>query len=213
MLASDVSKSEEVEKLANEAESRFGGTDLLVNNAGVATSGPMGDVKLTDWEWIVGINLWGVVYGCHHFVPRMRERRSGHIINVASAAGLLCAPGMGPYNVTKAGVVALSETLYGELAPFHVGVTVLCPTFFKTGIVANARGMAEQDRAMAQKLLDRGKLDAHEVARAALHAADKNHLYAVPMADGRWLWRFKRTAPQSFARAGGLLPMVRKYLK
>ncbi|HWL88118.1 MAG TPA: SDR family NAD(P)-dependent oxidoreductase [Polyangiaceae bacterium] len=208
----DVAKSSDIEKLAIDADTRFGGTDLLVNNAGVATGGPVGSVSLTDWEWIVGINLWGVVYGCHHFVPRMKERRSGHVINVASAAGLLSGPEMGPYNVTKAGVVALSETLYPELAPFGVGVTVLCPMFFKTGIVENSRGIGEEQRALAQRLLDRAKLNANDVARNALRAADEKHLYAVPMAHGRWLWRLKRTAPESYARASnGVFGAVRKH--
>jgi len=210
-VASDVSKSDDVAELAADADARFGGTDLLVNNAGVATSGRMGEVSLADWEWIVGINLWGVVYGCHHFVPRMKKQGSGHVLNVASAAGLLCAPEMGPYNVTKAGVVALSETLYSELAAFGIGVTVLCPMFFKTGIVENARGLTDDDRALGQSLLERSKLDANDVARIALGAADKRQLYAVPMWDGRWLWRLKRTVPEQYARlATGVLAKVRK---
>ncbi|WP_394837327.1 SDR family NAD(P)-dependent oxidoreductase [Pendulispora rubella] len=207
----DVAKSDEVEKLAAEAESRFGGTDLLVNNAGVATAGITGEVPLTDWEWIVGINLWGVVYGCHHFVPKMKERRAGHILNVASAAGLLCAPQMGPYNVTKAAVVALSETLYAELGPLDIGVTVLCPMFFKTGIIENSRLSNQQDRALGQRLLDREKLSAEDVARKALESVEKKHLYAVPMANGRWLWRMKRTAPETFHWAsGGILTKVKQ---
>src|SRR5678809_318336 len=89
-----------------------GGVDLVINNAGVAVAGRMGEVSLDDWRWIFGINLWGVIHGCHVFVPRLRRQKSGHIINVASAAGLLSPPMMGPYNVTKAAVVALSETLF-----------------------------------------------------------------------------------------------------
>ncbi|WP_394847838.1 SDR family NAD(P)-dependent oxidoreductase [Pendulispora brunnea] len=210
-VAVDVAKSDEVEKLAAEAESRFGGTDLLVNNAGVATAGATGEVPLADWEWIVGINLWGVVYGCHHFVPKMKERRSGHILNVASAAGLLCAPQMGPYNVTKAGVVALSETLYAELGSFDIGVTVLCPMFFKTGIIENSRLTNPQERDLGQRLLDREKLNANDVALRALDAVEKKHLYAVPMANGRWLWRMKRTAPETFHWAsGGIFTKMKK---
>ncbi|WP_394822446.1 SDR family NAD(P)-dependent oxidoreductase [Pendulispora albinea] len=210
----DVSKPGDIEKLAADADARFGGTDLLINNAGVATAGPMGTIPLADWEWIVGINLWGVVYGCHYFVPRMKEQGSGHIINIASAAGLLSAPEMGPYNVTKAGVVALSETLYPELAPFGIGVTAVCPMFFKTGIVANARVQSEKERVLGQRLLERSKLDANDVARNALDAADRKQLYAVPMADGRWLWRLKRTSPESYARVStGLVNKVRKYFE
>jgi len=210
-LGVDVAKSDEVEKLAAEAESRFGGTDLLVNNAGVASAGTTGEIPLSDWEWIMGINLWGVVYGCHHFVPKMKERRAGHILNVASAAGLLCVPQMGPYNVTKAAVVALSETLYGELASSNIGVTVLCPMFFKTGIVENSRMANQEERALGQRLLEREKLSANDVARKALEACEKKHLYAVPMANGRWLWRMKRTAPETFHWAsGGLVSKMKQ---
>ena len=126
------------EALAAEADRAFGGTDLVVNNAGVAVGGPVGAVPLDDWKWIFGVNLWGVIYGCHVFVPRFKAQGHGHVINVASAAGLLSAPEMGPYNVTKAGVVALSETLAAELSGTGVGVTVLCPTFFRTNILASS---------------------------------------------------------------------------
>lgn len=200
----DVTKLEDVERLASLADEKFGGADLIVNNAGVAVAGPVGEIPMKDWEWIFGINLWGVIYGCHVFVPRFKKQGSGHVLNVASAAGLLCAPDMSPYNVTKAGVVALSETLAGELAFTGVGVTVLCPTFFKTGIVDNARMQAgsEATRSLAQSWSDRSKLQADGVAKYALSCCDRDTLYAVPMSDGKWAWRFKRLAPQSYYRAG-----------
>ena len=197
-VACDVSRAAEVELLATEAETLLGGTDLLINNAGVAVSGPVGEVSLADWTWIMGINLWGVIHGCHAFVPRMKQQKGGHVINVASAAGLLSAPGMGPYNVTKAGVVALSETLYGELLPLGLGVTVLCPTFFKTDIVKSGRGGDEGLKAIAEKRMDQSKIQADDVARIALDAAGAGKLYALPQADGRWMWRVKRFAPQMF---------------
>jgi NAD(P)-dependent dehydrogenase (short-subunit alcohol dehydrogenase family) len=197
-VACDVARAAEVELLAAEADARFGGTDLLINNAGVAVSGAVGDVSLDDWAWIMGINLWGVIYGCHSFLPRMKKQGSGHVINVASAAGLLCAPMMGPYNVTKAGVVALSETLYAELLPVGIGVTVLCPTFFKTDIAKNGRGSDGGSREMAEKMMQKSKIQAEDVAKIALDTADARKLYAVPHADGRWMWRAKRVAPQEF---------------
>jgi NAD(P)-dependent dehydrogenase (short-subunit alcohol dehydrogenase family) len=198
-VACDVSRAADVELLAVEADARYGGTDLLVNNAGVAVAGEVGATSLEDWQWIMGINLWGVIYGCHSFVPRMKKQGSGHVLNVASAAGLLTAPTMGPYNVTKAGVVALSETLYGELHPLGLGCTVLCPTFFKTDIAKNARGATmDGEREFVEKLMAKSKLDANDVARIALEAADARRLYALPHADGRWMWRAKRLAPQAF---------------
>jgi NAD(P)-dependent dehydrogenase (short-subunit alcohol dehydrogenase family) len=198
VILCDVSKAKEVEALADDSYARLGGVDLLVNNAGVATGGPIGEVPLADWEWIVGINQWGVVYGCHYFVPRMKKAASGHVINVASAAGLLSAPEMGPYNMTKAAVVALSETLYGEVSTLGVGVTVLCPTFFQTDIAKNSRGTDEEMRSFVETLMKRSKLDANGVARFALDTADHNKLYAIPMSDGRWAWRVKRATPEAY---------------
>jgi NAD(P)-dependent dehydrogenase (short-subunit alcohol dehydrogenase family) len=207
VLRCDVSNSDDVRALAAEADARFGGVDVVVNNAGVAVSGAIGDVSLEDWRWIVSINLMGVVHGCHEFVPRLKKQGSGHIINVASAAGLVAAPGMGPYNATKFAVVGLSEALYLEAKEAGVGVTVLCPTFFKTNIVHAGRGTNQEGmRAVALDLMEKAKLDADGVARAALEAADAGRLYCLPMADGRAMWAMKRISPsQWYARVGPAL--------
>lgn len=208
----DVAKAGEVVNLLVLADEKLGGVDLLVNNAGVAVGGPVGDVPLADWEWIMGINLWGVIYGCHTFAPRFKAQRSGHILNVASAAGLLSAPEMGPYNVTKAGVVALSETLSAELREHGPGVTVLCPTFFQTNILASSRrskAAADVEGVVAQRMAQ-SRLQADGVAEAALKGCDKNALYVVPMADGKWAWRMKRLAPE---RYHSIMPRVIASLK
>ncbi len=121
----------------------------------------------------------------------------------------MSTPEMGPYNVTKSGVVALSETLHAELAPAGVGVTVLCPTFFRTNIAESGRthgGDAEDKKRVVHKLMDRSKLQANDVARAALEGADRGELYVVPMQDGQWLWRVKRISPERFYRT--LLPRL-----
>lgn len=198
-VACDVAKRGEVEALAETATAALGGVDLLINNAGVATSGEVDAIPVADWEWIVGINLMGVVHGCQVFVPKMRAQGGGHILNVASSAGLLCTPMMAPYNVTKAGVVALSETMAAELKPANIGVTVLCPTFFRTKIADGARHHGDaREIGRIGKLMDRAKLQAPEVARFALDAAAAGTLYALPHADGAWLWRLKRLAPERF---------------
>lgn len=207
VLPCDVSKPEQVELLADEAYRRLGGVDLLINNAGVAVAGEIGEVPLTDWEWVIGVNLWGVIHGCHYFAPRMRRDRSGHILNVASAAGLLSGPMMAPYNVTKAGVVALSETLRADLEKDGIGVSVLCPTFFQTNIGNAGRG-AEHLKPVIAQLLAQSKLTALDVARIALDGCENNELYIAPHADGRWMWRMKRLAPQSF---NYLMPRVARW--
>lgn len=196
----NVAIATEVEALAASADERMGGTDLLINNAGVGVGGLVGEIPLADWAWIMGVNLWGVIHGCHAFLPRMKRQKSGHVLNVASAAGLVHAPSMGPYNVTKAGVVALSETLAAELQGTGVGVTVLCPTFFKTNIFASSRSTGDvAAKAPLERLMARARLQADGVARYAIDAVAKGCLHALPHKDGRWLWRAKRAAPSFFS--------------
>ncbi len=196
----DVGQSEEVEALAARCEAEWGGVDLLINNAGVAVAGEVGVTSLEDWSWVVQVNLWGVIYGCHTFAPRMRAQGRGYILNVASAAGLLTPPTLGPYNVTKAGVVALSETLHGEAGPDGVRVTVLCPTFFRTNLMDTSRGGNEKMQGFVAKAMDRSKVQAPEVAAAGLQALERGELYALPMRDARAFWRLKRLAPGRFPK-------------
>jgi len=201
--ACDVANLDDVNRLADEAERVLGGVDLVINNAGVAVAGRVGEVSLDDWRWIFGVNLWGVIHGCHVFVPRLRRQGSGHVINVASAAGLLSPPLMAPYNVTKAAVIALSETLCGELRDDGVGVTVLCPTFFPTNIHKSARGATDPVMTkLVERMVTTGKPSAEEVAAIALDAAAAGELYVTPQADGRWMWRIKRMMPTRFHQLG-----------
>ena len=193
----DVAKLADVEALADAADERLGGVDLVINNAGVAVSGRIGEISIADWQWLLGINLMGVIHGCHVFAPRLRRQQSGHILNVASLAGLVHLPPLAPYNVAKAGVVALSETLRFELARDGVGVTVLCPSFFPTGIAASSRGTANA-KELGAKVLARSKVTADDVARAALDGAARDDFVVIPMAEGRWAWRLKRLVPQRF---------------
>ena len=196
-VACDVAVLDDVERLAAEADRVLGGADVIINNAGVAAAGIVGEAKIDDWRWVMSINLFGVIHGCHVFAPRLKAQGSGHVINIASAAGLLTPPGLGPYNVAKAGVIALSETLFGEFAGTGVGVTVACPTFFQTNLMTGSRGPADTSK-MAARLMAAGKLSAEDVAVAILDGAAHGDLHVVPQADGRWMWRFKRASPQRF---------------
>ncbi|MFI5429886.1 SDR family NAD(P)-dependent oxidoreductase [Aeromicrobium sp. UC242_57] len=128
------------------------GLDYLFNNAGVAAGGRIELTEMDQWQWIVDINLLGVARGCRTFTPMLKAQRSGHIVNTASAAGLIHPPRMSEYNAVKAGVVALSETLLHELKPFGVQVSVVCPTFFKTNLTESLRGKDEAARQSAAKL-------------------------------------------------------------
>jgi NAD(P)-dependent dehydrogenase (short-subunit alcohol dehydrogenase family) len=140
-VQTDVSKAADVQTLAQQAFDTYGGVHLLFNNAGVGGGTTIWESSLADWQWVLGVNLWGAIHGIHYFVPRMLEQDSeGHIVNTASMAGLVSGPG-GIYPVTKHGIVALSETLYHELAlnGAKLKVSVLCPGFVKTHIMDAAR--------------------------------------------------------------------------
>lgn len=202
----DVADPDAVRELATVAEMWFGRPPtLVVNNAGVGIGGtPVGDDDLEDWQWALGINLWGPVHGCRVFAPILREAGHGGIINVASAAGFAAAPHMAAYNVGKAGVVSLSETLAAELSGTGVNVSVLCPTFVRTNIVADGRITADASR-MATGLMRLSGLSPTRVARMTLDAHDRGRLYVVPQVDARLIWATKRLVPELYARGAGLL--------
>jgi NAD(P)-dependent dehydrogenase (short-subunit alcohol dehydrogenase family) len=202
----DVRDPDQVAAMAARADELWGGTDVLVNNAGVAVVGEVGKIPLEDWKWQIDINLWGVIYGCHHFVPRMKAQKRGWILNVASIAGIVSAPWMAPYNVTKAGVIALSETLATELAPDGVTVTALCPSFFRTRIHETARSHGlEHLRSRAEKLVTEAPWSAEEVARCAIEGMERGALYVMPQAEAKLLWRAKRALGAGFIGAVGAM--------
>ncbi|HEY0252530.1 MAG TPA: SDR family NAD(P)-dependent oxidoreductase [Kofleriaceae bacterium] len=198
----DVTELAAVERLAAETERLIGGVDFVVNNAGVAVVGQIGEVPIADWRWVIDVNIWGVIHGCHVFAPRMRAQKRGNILNVASAAGLIAMPTMAPYNMTKAAVVALSETLYADLASDGVGVSVLCPSFFPTNLTRSPRTSTDQKlHQAAMRLVAKGGWTADGVARAAITAVEGGALHIAPQFDVGVAWRLKRLAPKAFQRA------------
>ena len=212
IIPCDVTDRDAVFYLVDETEKRLGGLDFIANNAGVAVGGPFEEISIDDWRWAVDINLWGVVYGCQAAIPKMKKRGRGYILNVASAAGLLAPPAMSAYNVTKAGVVSLSESLYAEYKSQGIHVAVLCPTFFKTNIIGSGRGATtEKDDAQILRWMERSKVQAPGVAKAAVSAVRDGKLYVQPMRDGRIAWRLKRAHPQRFYDSLGRAH--EKYLK
>lgn len=137
----DVSDGEQVDALGAAALAAFGSVHLVCNNAGVGGGGQIDSLTTADWEWVLGVNLWGVIHGMRVFLPMLVEQGEGHIVNTASVAGLFSAPFMGPYNASKSAVVALSETAFNELAlaGSDVGISVLCPSWVQTRIHESAR--------------------------------------------------------------------------
>lgn len=204
----DVSKPENVQKMADYAFEKFKKVDLLINNAGVVSCGFTGDIPLQDWHWCVGINFWGMLYGCHSFIPKMKSQGSGHIINVASSAGLFSLMEMGPYNVTKAAVISLSETLRQELVQYHIGVTVSCPMFFNTHLLDDMRYQDPFQNEFAHSAFEHGRLSADDVAERTIRAFEKNKLYVIPQFTGKLYWVLKRCSPSIFY--GTIAYMMRK---
>lgn len=196
----DVTKKEAVEQMASYAFDKFKKVDLLINNAGVTCAGFTGEIPVENWQWCIDIDMWGMIYGCHYFIPRMKAQGGGYIINVASEAGLVCLPEMGPYNVAKAAVIALSETIKTELAPHNIGVTVVCPSFFKTNLLKTMRYQTEFQKELAQTTFDCGRLSAADIAGCVVKAMDKNRLYVVPGVSAKLIWLNKRFSPEWYYR-------------
>lgn len=204
-VAADVADLAQVERLAAEANAWFGGpSTLLVNNAGVGVGGaPVGEIPYADWQWALGINLWGVINGCHVFAPSLRALGHGGIINVCSTASFAAAPNMGPYSTSKAAALALSETLAAEFAGSGVHITALCPTFVKTNIARDGR-ISGASQSLAGKLID-GGMPPERVVREALDALDANRLYVMPQLDAKIIWRMKRLLPDAYRHGTGLI--------
>ena len=193
----DVSSAAEVESLGAQVQQRFGAPHFVFNNAGVGAGGLIWEHSLKDWEWVIGVNLMGVAHGIRVFTPMMLAAAQadplyrGHIVNTASMAGLLNAPNMGVYNVSKHAVVSLSETLYQDLrlVTDQIGASVLCPYFVPTGINRSDRnrpaGMAEQRatksqliaQAMSDKAVGSGKLTAADIAQRVFDAVRAGQFY------------------------------------
>jgi NAD(P)-dependent dehydrogenase (short-subunit alcohol dehydrogenase family) len=171
---------------------QWDGLDYLFNNAGVAAGGRIELSEMDQWQWIVDINLLGVVRGCRTFTPMLKRQRSGHIVNTASAAGLVHPPRMSEYNAVKAGVVALSETLFHELKPYDVAVSVVCPTFFKTNLTASLRGKDEAANTSAAKLIDAAKLTASDIAAQVIKGVEGGRHIILTDRDGRIAYAAKR---------------------
>ncbi|MEO8801787.1 MAG: SDR family oxidoreductase [Rudaea sp.] len=210
-LRVDVGDDASVEAMRDEVLAAWDGVDVVINNAGVASAGTVAQASLDDWRWTLNINLMGVVRGCHTFVPVLMEQGTGHIVNVASFAGIANAPRMAAYSASKAGVISLSECLRGELALANsaVKVSVVCPAFFQTNLMLNSRA-PQGDKAMASKLMAAATQSADDVAACIFRSVMRGEFLILPTKGERMRWFLKRFAPQMFfnkvialMRAGG----------
>ncbi len=190
-VKTDVSRPADVQGLADRAFEEFGAVHVLCNNAGVALWGGIESATHQDWEWALGVNLWGVIHGIEAFVPRMiAQKQPGHIVNTASMAGLIASQGLGVYNTTKYAVVGLSETLQKDLRAYDIGVSVLCPMGVKTNIRESERTRPPRLRNRAARttgapveLIGR-YLSPEHVAERVLRAIYANRLYVITHEEG-----------------------------
>ncbi len=189
-VVTDVSCAADVETLARKTIDAFGAVHVLCNNAGVATSGGLETATHRDWQWVLGVNLWGVIHGIEAFVPRMiASRAPGHVVNTASMAGLIASQGLGVYNTSKYAVVGLSETLQKDLRPYNIGVTVICPMGVATNIRRSARNrpahLANVADATPEPVELIGKrLEPAAVAAMTIRAITANRLYVITHEEG-----------------------------
>ena len=189
----DVSKAAEVDAFVERTTSELNAIHVVCNNAGVSPLGAVWENSVADWQWILGVNLWGVIHGVRAFAPRLIAQNEGHIVNTASVAGLISPPGSGAYNVTKHAVVTLSESLHHDLRErgSAVGVSVLCPAYVPTGIVDSERSRPRElavsekstetlaREAMLRKAVTSGKISADQVAQAVVAAIKADRFYIL----------------------------------
>jgi NAD(P)-dependent dehydrogenase (short-subunit alcohol dehydrogenase family) len=198
-VRTDVSDDASVAALAAAALDRFGAIHIACNNAGVGGGGLSWEAPLSTWEWVLGVNMWGVVHGIRAFVPILMQQDEAHMVNTASIAGLAAGPFMGPYNASKHAVVALSETLYHEMALMapQVKVSVLCPGWVKTRIADSARNRPAGDEAegadgparlLLQSVIERG-MPPEQLAEAVLDAIRAERFWILPHDETEPFWR------------------------
>jgi NAD(P)-dependent dehydrogenase (short-subunit alcohol dehydrogenase family) len=174
-------------------EAHWGGLDVLVNNAGVAGGGRIELTSMDDWAWITGINLFGVVRGTRTFVPMLKRQGSGRVVNVASLAGLVHPPGMGSYNAVKAAVVAFTETAGHELAPFGVRCSVVCPSYFRTSLMASMRGGDADVAEKVSTMVEGSPFTADDIAASVLEGIDADQELILPDEPARKAYDLKRS--------------------
>jgi len=207
-LALDVRSEAEFTDVVAAVQQAWGGVDVLVNNAGVATAGTVAESPLDQWRFIIDINLLGCVRGARAVIPLMQQQRAGHIVNIASFAGIANPPALASYNATKAAVISLSETLRFEMAPHGVGVSVACPSFFQTALMETSRAaapaaggdVAPQMSRIVARLMQKATVSADDVAADIVDAVRRPRFLVITHADARQRYHLKRLLPERYFR-------------
>jgi len=210
-LLFDVTDYEAQEAAASAILENWGGVDMVFNNAGIATAGAIDELSLEDWHRTIDIDLWSVIYGCKIFTPILKKQGGGYIVNTASSAGTLAGPEMASYNVAKAGVVSLSETLKTELRKDNIGVSVLCPTVFVTSLGETLTCGRKMEENLIRQL-QRSSVTADDIVDDLMSAISKNRLYVITQSDAKWGWRLKRFFPEFYTRVIAYLYSNKKWI-
>lgn len=186
-------------QLIDNIQSSHSSIDLLINCAGIGAGGELDQFSAGDFRRVMDVNYFGTLHACQAVIPLMKEQGSGHIVNVASITGLLAPPAMAAYASSKAAVVSLTESLYAELKPHGIGVTLCAPGFFPSPLIERGLFSDEKTRERGLRHSQSAKLTAEQVAKETLRAVRKKRLYAIMGRRARWYWRAKRLAPQWLA--------------
>ncbi|MDT0200400.1 SDR family NAD(P)-dependent oxidoreductase [Nocardioides sp. AE5] len=191
-LRLDITSDDDWARARDHVMETWGGLDVLVNNAGVAGGGRLDRATIEEWQWITDINLFGAVRGLRTFVPLLKEQGSGHIVNVASLAGLVHPAGMGSYNAVKAAVVALSETTGHELAAYGVRCSVVCPSYFRTNLMDSLQGADAALGEVMSSLVTNSPISAEQIAAEVLAGMDRGEEVIIPDEAARGAWSLKQ---------------------
>ena len=197
----DVSDRQGWQALVDRLKQDLPRLDLLINNAGICSSEKLGTGSLDQVLKTIDINLHGTILGCHTTIPWLSENTDpAHIVNIASIFGVVSPPATGAYNLSKAAVISLSETLAIELQPQQIGLTVVMPGFFQSCLLDQASFETEAQKKLALKLMQNAQITADDVVDRTLRAVDRNETYVVLGSKARWYWRIKRYLPNTFLR-------------
>lgn len=197
-LAMDVREQQDWQAVVSQAEGLFGRIDVLINNAGVAAAGTLEDTPPEDWRWVMDIDLMGVMLGCQAVLPIMRKQQRGHIINVASVAGLAAAPQINAYGTAKAAVIAMSEMLRAEVHDDGIHVSALCPAFVKTRLTETMRASEAHFEHRVKRWMENSGVSVDDVADVVYQAVMKPRFMLLTHPQTQWLWRFKRFFPELY---------------
>ncbi len=196
--AMDVTQKDDWARVVSDLKDRHGHVDVLINNAGVAAAGQLDETPIEDWQWVIDIDLMGVVMGCQSVLGLMRAQRRGHIINVASVAGLASAPEINAYGTAKAAVIAMSEMLRAEVHEDGIEVSALCPAFVKTRLTETMRARDAHYEKRVNRWMERSGVSAEDVAEVVYQATLKPKFMLLTHPKTRWLWRLKRFFPELY---------------